>query len=216
MSGETLKKLQDFDRVERAAFGDALAGIDEAGRGPLAGPVVAAAVVFRRSFQGADLRSLEDLNDSKLVTPKRREILFRQIARFALIGIGMASEMEIDALNIFQATLVAMRKAVLSLTLTPSVILIDGKHMKLDLPIPQKSVIGGDRRSASIAAASIIAKVVRDAWMQRLDTQYPGYHFARHKGYGTRAHMESLERLGPSPVHRRSFAPVMAAGGARV
>lgn len=215
MSGETLKKLLDFDRGERALFGEALAGVDEAGRGPLAGPVVAAAVIFRRPVPGTDVRSLEELNDSKRVSPKRRQMLFRQIAQFALIGIGTASEIEIDELNIFQATLLAMRKAVLSLTRTPSVILIDGKHMKLDLPIPQKSVIGGDCKSASIAAASIIAKVIRDAWMQRLDAQYPGYHFARHKGYGTRVHMESLERLGPSPVHRRSFAPVMAAGEAR-
>jgi len=214
---ETLKSLYRFDLAEGTMSEGFLAGVDEAGRGPLAGPVVAAAVLFRAFPAGSGngvWKALSDLNDSKQLTARQREHLFPFISRYARVGIGTVHEREIDTLNIFQATRLAMRKAVLNLTCTPRLLLVDGKNMKIDLPLPQKSVIGGDRKSACIAAASVIAKVVRDAWMQSLDTLYPGYHFSRHKGYGTREHLACLERLGPSPVHRQSFAPVRACAGA--
>ena len=178
-----------------------LAGVDEAGRGPLAGPVVAAAVVFRRPV------SLPGLNDSKQVSPRQRETLFRQILLHALIGIGRASESVIDEINIYQATRLAMREAVLALPQTPGLVLVDGK-ISLDLPLPQRGIVGGDAQSACIAAASIVAKVHRDHWMREMDQVYPDYGFARHKGYPTRGHLEQLRIHGTSPIHRRSFAPV--------
>lgn len=178
-----------------------MAGVDEAGRGPLAGPVVAAAVIlFRPSpFRG--------LNDSKQVPAPLRQTLFLEIARSALIGIGVVDEKKIDEVNIYQATRLAMRQAVLALSRTPNLILVDG-NMTIDLPVAQKSIVKGDQKSASIAAASIVAKVYRDAWMRHLDGLYPGYQFKDHKGYPTPAHLELLQRLGPCEVHRKSFSPV--------
>ncbi len=201
MSSKTRDRLFAFDDKETCGFPGLMAGIDEVGRGPLAGPVVAAAViVFRRS-------PLVFLNDSKQVLPARREILFREISRSALIGVGVADEKEIDRLNIYHATRLAMKRAALALSRTPDLLLIDG-NMTLDLPLPQKAIIGGDEKSASIAAASIIAKVFRDAWMTDQDRLFPAYEFKNHKGYATPAHLKKLQEIGPSPIHRKSFSPV--------
>jgi len=197
----TLDRLLAFDENISREFCGFIAGVDEAGRGPLAGPVVAAAVILVRK------KELSGLNDSKKVIPKTRERLFREIARQAVVGVGVVDEKQIDALNIYQATRLAMKRAVLALNRTPDLLLIDG-NMKLDLPLAQRAIVKGDQKSASIAAASIIAKVFRDAWMRHLDELYPQYGFKDHKGYPTPVHLACLEREGPSPVHRQSFSPV--------
>jgi ribonuclease HII len=163
--------------------------------------VVAAAVMFRRPIL------LPDLNDSKKLSFSIRESLFREIAAHAHVGIGRVSESVIDEINILQATRLAMREAVLALPRTPGVILIDGT-IQLDLPLPQKAIVGGDGRSAAIAAASVVAKVFRDYWMRGLDRLYPGYAFEAHKGYPTPEHLRILGTRGASPVHRRTFRPV--------
>ena len=200
-----LEKLLAFDREEAlAAGGGWLAGVDEAGRGPLAGPVVAAAVILVRP------ETLAGINDSKKLSAARREELYVRIARASIVGIGCADEKQIDDLNIYEATRLAMKKAVLNLSHTPASLLIDGP-MRLDLLLGQKGVIGGDGKSASIAAASIVAKVFRDHWMRKLHELYPAYGFFQHTGYGTAAHMQILKEKGPSPVHRLSFAPVREA-----
>lgn len=203
-----LEKLLAFDREEIPAAGEGwLAGVDEAGRGPLAGPVVAAAVILLRT------ETLAGINDSKKVSAARREELYVRIARSGIVGIGFADEKQIDELNIYEATRLAMKKAVLNLPHTPASLLIDGP-MRLDLAIGQKGVIHGDGKSASIAAASIVAKVFRDHWMRKLHELYPAYAFHNHKGYGTEEHMKALREKGPSPVHRYSFAPVREAAQA--
>ena len=199
-----LEKLLAFDRQEAPAGGGWTAGVDEAGRGPLAGPVVAAAVILVSS------ETLAGINDSKKLSAQRREELYVRIARSSIVGIGFADEKQIDELNIYEATRLAMKKAVLNLTHTPVNLLIDGP-MRLDLELEQKGVIHGDGKSASIAAASIVAKVFRDHWMRKLHALYPAYGFFNHKGYGTAEHMQALKEKGPSPVHRRSFAPVREA-----
>ena len=191
-------------RFDERFLGDkpqTIAGLDEAGRGPLAGPVVAAAVIFRRKV------SLPGLNDSKKVSPKIRVRLFGQIIEHALVGIGRVSESVIDEINILQATRLAMCEAVLALPKTPNLLLIDGQ-IRLDLPIPQKGIVRGDSQSAVIAAASIVAKVYRDHWMQQVDSLYPHYGFAVHKGYPTHAHLRALRLKGATVVHRKTFAPV--------
>ena len=190
-----------FDECETAGLDGFAAGIDEAGRGPLAGPVVAAAVVLYRKSD------FFHLNDSKQVTVSRRESLYQEIIRHALVGIGVVDEKRIDEINIYQATRLAMKQAVLNLPITPSLLLIDG-NLRLDLPIEQKAIIRGDQKSATIAAASIVAKVYRDAWMEHLDERYPGYGFKQHKGYGTPYHLDRIREKGPSDVHRKSFAPI--------
>ncbi len=202
----TLQRLLDFDReIHRPADELGLmAGVDEVGRGPLAGPVVAAAVIFRHDFDA------QGLNDSKKVPPKIREKLFWEISKHSILGLGVVSELEIDAINIYQASRLAMRRAILSLPRTPDFILIDG-NARIDIPLPQKTVVGGDAKSACIAAASIIAKVYRDAWMTYLDSLYPDYEFKQHKGYPTPFHLEIIRTKGPSAVHRKSFAPVREA-----
>jgi ribonuclease HII len=181
---------------------DRLAGVDEVGRGPLAGPVVAAAVIL-----DADA-PIEGLRDSKALTARRREVLADVIRERALSwSVGRADVEEIDRLNILQASLLAMRRAVEGLKFTPEGVLVDGRHCP-SLSLPVQAVVGGDDRVPAISAASILAKVVRDHEMVECDRRYPGYGFARHKGYATRAHLQALRRLGASPLHRRSFAPV--------
>lgn len=178
-----------------------VAGVDEAGRGPLAGPVVAAAVIFIRPL------NTPELNDSKQLTHEIREKIFSEICKHSLIGLGIADETEIDEINIYQASRLAMKRALLSLTRTPDFVFVDGKA-RLDWPLPQMTVIDGDAKSACIAAASIVAKVYRDNWMTYLDSLYPEYGFKSHKGYGTPAHLQTITEKGPCPVHRKSFGPV--------
>jgi ribonuclease HII len=181
-----------------------VAGIDEAGRGPLAGPVVAAAAVLPAEF------SLAGLNDSKQLTETVREQFFAALTapgKLVCYGIGIAEPAEIDRLNILGATFLAMQRAVSALPVEPDHLLIDG----LPVPVfqqPQTAVVGGDGISKSIAAASVIAKVTRDRMMKKWHCEFPQYDFDQNKGYGTRAHLESLQIHGPCPIHRRSFAPV--------
>ncbi len=176
-----------------------ICGIDEAGRGPLAGPVCAAACVLPAGLE------LEGLNDSKKLSEKRREALYDQITAQALAwAVCLVDEKTIDEINILQATFRAMRGAVSKLSLTPNLCLVDG-NLDPGLGLPTKTVVKGDATCASIAAASILAKVTRDRLMLRYDAQYPGYGFAAHKGYGTKAHYAALAALGPCPIHRRSF-----------
>jgi ribonuclease HII len=198
----------DFSR-ERALHARGIflvAGVDEAGRGPLAGPVVAAAVILP-----ADC-TLEGLDDSKKLTAKKREHFHAVLTVRADIhwGIGQADVAEIDRLNILRATHLAMVRAVEALPRKPGHALVDGLPVR-GLPVPHTAVVAGDTLSLSIAAASIMAKVTRDRLMIALDAEYPQYGFARHKGYGVREHLEALRSHGPSPVHRRSFQPVAQA-----
>jgi ribonuclease HII len=182
-----------------------IAGIDEAGRGPLAGPVVAAAVILDPK------RRIRGLRDSKLMTPERREEVAVEIRAKAIAWAAAASDVgEIDALNILRATLLAMRRAVEALTVQPIEALVDGDHCP-QLPCRVYAIVKGDRDVPSISAASIIAKTTRDAMLTELDRAYPMYGFARHKGYGTPEHLAALDLHGPCPAHRRSFAPVLQA-----
>ncbi len=179
-----------------------IAGVDEVGVGPLAGPVVAAAVVLPAK------PDLPGLDDSKKLSRKRREQLAEAIHAQAIeIGFGEVAPEEIDALNIYQASLEAMRRAVTALPVAPDYLLVDARRVP-DVDAAQMAIVGGDGKDASIAAASIVAKVHRDAIMRRLDAEYPGYGFAAHMGYGTEQHLAALRRAGATPVHRRSFAPV--------
>ncbi len=192
-------------RVERGLWGSGIArvaGCDEVGVGPLAGPVVAAAVIMP---QDGHLRGVDD---SKKLSPLLRQQLAEQIRATALgIGIGIVDVATIDRLNIYHAALEAMRRAVLALPEAPDHLVVDARTVP-GIDLPQTPIIGGDARSYSIAAASIIAKVTRDAMMCELDQQYPEYGFVRHMGYGTAEHRAALARFGPTPEHRRSFAPV--------
>ncbi|WP_444923076.1 ribonuclease HII [Microbulbifer sp. DLAB2-AF] len=182
--------------------GDLFAGVDEVGRGPLAGDVVAAAVILDPA------EPILGLADSKKLSEKKRESLFEEICECALsFSIARATVEEIDQINILQASLLAMRRAVEQLPLQPEFVLVDG-NKRPDWSYPCDTVIKGDGRVAAIAAASILAKVTRDREMVELDARYPGYGLAGHKGYPTKAHMQALEELGPSPLHRVSFAPV--------
>jgi ribonuclease HII len=184
-----------------------VAGIDEAGRGPLAGPVVAAAVILRPG------RRIEGIADSKTLSPGERAALSVMIRRDALcFGIGWADRAEIDALNILQATFLAMRRALLAMTLTPDHVLVDGNKLPelggLGKTLTARAIVGGDATIPAISAASILAKTARDNYMNHMDTIYPAYSFATHKGYCTPKHQRLLELHGPCPLHRRSFAPV--------
>lgn len=182
--------------------GGLIAGVDEVGRGPLAGPVLAAVVILDPE------RPIPGLADSKALTVARREQLAEAIRSNALDwAVGRAEVEEIDHINILQASLLAMQRCVDALQLRPSLVLVDGNHCP-DTGYPVRAVVGGDRSVASIAAASIIAKVARDREMVELDQRYPGYGFAQHKGYPTPAHLAALSRLGACPIHRRSFTPV--------
>jgi ribonuclease HII len=179
-----------------------IAGVDEAGRGPLAGPVVSAAVILPENF---DIRGI---NDSKKLSEKKRAALFPKIQSQAIaFGIGIADHGEIDRINILQASLLSMKRAVDDLGLIPDYLLIDGKFT-IDSNIDQRPVIKGDTLSLSIAAASILAKVTRDRIMTDLDLQYPEYEFKRHKGYPTKAHKQAILAHGPCPIHRKSFKGV--------
>ena len=184
-----------------------VAGIDEAGRGPLAGPVVAAAVVLPLDERPSWLSLVRD---SKVLTPQKREHLFGCIERDGVTwGVGVVSHEVIDRRGIAAATRLAMREAVEGLALRPQFLLIDFVRLR-NVRLPQKSVVNGDSLCLSIAAASIVAKVTRDRIMEQLDREYPGYGLGRHKGYGTPEHLEMLQLLGPCPVHRMSFAPLQA------
>lgn len=199
----TITALPDYAlEMEAGAPARLVCGVDEAGRGPLAGPVVAAAVIL-------DPANIPPgLNDSKKLDAARREALFAALQPLAGIGIGMASVEEIDSLNILQAAMLAMTRAIAALPRAPQFALIDGNRLPKQLPCPARAIVKGDARSLSIAAASIAAKVTRDRLMQTLAVRHPGYGFERHMGYGTAAHLDAISRLGPSPAHRRSFAPI--------
>ena len=176
-----------------------ICGVDEAGRGPLAGPVVAAAVILPEGLE------IPGLNDSKKLSDKRRRELFPLIQEQALAyGIGWASQEEIDEINILQATFLAMNRALEAMAITPDLALVDGNRDP-GFPIPTKTVVKGDSLSANIAAASVLAKVTRDRFMEEMGEKYPGYGFEIHKGYGTRAHYAALETLGPCEIHRKTF-----------
>lgn len=201
--------MPDFTFEEAALVDGArvVAGVDEAGRGPWAGPVVAGAAILARDDLPAQLR--DGLDDSKALTRRRREALFTMMADSPAVvfGIGLASVEEIDSLNILQATFLAMQRAIAALPRVPEFALIDGNRTP-ELPCPCQCIVGGDGRSFSVAAASIAAKVSRDRMMADLDKKHPGYGWSRNAGYGTAEHREGLERLGVTQHHRRSFAPI--------
>ena len=189
------------------AMPDALliAGVDEAGRGPLAGPVVAAAVILDPA------RPIAGLADSKTLSATRREQLAAEIRAHALAwALGRADVAEIDRINILQASLLAMRRAIETLPIAPGQVLVDGRHCPSGVICPCQAIVKGDATAPAISAASILAKVARDAELRTLHERYPAYGFAQHKGYPTAAHREALRRFGPCPEHRRSFAPVAA------
>lgn len=194
-----------LERKHAAAFDGLMCGVDEAGRGPWAGPVVTAAVIL-------DHDNLpEGLNDSKKLSEAKRELLFDDIIASAHVCAASSSPARIDRLNIRTATLDAMTRAVRGLAVTPKMVLVDGRDVPPGLGLPGQNLIKGDGRCLAIAAASIVAKVLRDRMMVRLDSLCPGYGFAAHKGYGVPAHQEALKTLGPSPHHRMSFKPVREA-----
>ncbi|MCM8811968.1 MAG: ribonuclease HII [Candidatus Omnitrophica bacterium] len=202
---QRIEQLRRFDRTMERRYGlrfSPLAGIDEVGRGPLAGPVVAGAVVLRRfSFPVA-------IDDSKRLSPKAREAAFRAIVPHADVGIGVVYPEEIDRTGIHAACHAAMRLAFEKLSTRPALVLVDGPSVWKDCPVQAVPVIGGDAKSLSIACASIVAKVIRDRWMDRLHLLVPEYGFMRHKGYGTSAHLKAIRRIGPSSFHRYSFHPM--------
>lgn len=190
------------DKIEqdlRSQGFSAICGVDEAGRGPLCGPVVAAACILPEGYIPTGL------NDSKKLSPKKRDLLFDEIREHAIAyAVAEASVEEIDSMNILEADLLAMRRAIDALSVKADFALIDG-NIARDFQLPAKAVIGGDAISPSIAAASILAKVTRDRQCLELDKEYPQYGIAKHKGYGTKAHMDALRQYGPSPIHRKTF-----------
>jgi len=191
--------MNSFESEVRQLGFRSVAGIDEAGRGPLAGPVVAAAVILPHDYINADIR------DSKKLTPLQREKIFKTIRNDAIsIGLGFVEPSVIDEINILRATLLAMERAVLNLSATTDYLLIDGRDT-INLPIPQKAIIRGDSLSISVASASIIAKVSRDHVMEKYHRQFPDYNFFRNKGYGTREHREAIIKYGYCEIHRKSF-----------
>jgi len=198
-----LERLSRWERGCRKDGFDRVAGVDEVGRGPLAGPIVAAAVVFPPD------PDVEGVDDSKKLSPAQRERLYREILKKALdVGLGVVGSRAIDRLGIQKANLLAMTRAVNSLCSPPDILLVDALILRTTNDIPQKSIIGGDSASISIAAASIVAKVTRDRIMVLADQKYPQYAFAQHKGYGTSRHLEAIARHGLCRIHRRSFAPL--------
>lgn len=198
-----MQPADDFEVEAQQRGYHFVAGLDEAGRGPLAGPVVAAAVILPRRCR------LAGLNDSKQVGESERERLYEEIARRAVgVGIGCASEQEIDAMNILQATRLAMDRAIRGLAPSPDFLLLDAVTLP-GVCLPQRSIIKGDKLCSSIAAASIMAKVSRDRLMREYHLRYPEYNFLTHKGYGTAEHLRLLAQYGPCQIHRRSFRPVL-------
>ena len=195
--------LWEYENEQFVLGAKLVCGVDEAGRGPLAGPVCAAAVILPAEIE------IEGLNDSKKLKEKKREQLFDVIIEKAAdYGIAFATVDEIEELNILNATYLAMNRAISKLGVIPDIALIDGNRNE-GIEYPSKTIVGGDGKSASIAAASILAKVTRDRYMFELDRQYPEYMFAKHKGYGTKLHYEKLREFGPSPAHRKSFLKKM-------
>lgn len=198
---EKFYEMTRYERVARNKGYHLICGIDEVGRGPLAGPVVASSVILPEDFY------LPGLDDSKKLSKEKRETYYKYIQEQAVaIGIGKVEAAEIDAINIYEATKKAMLTSIRELTVQPDYVLVDA--MKLDTPYPTESIIKGDSKSISIAAASVIAKVTRDRIMEKADEEYPGYHFSKNMGYGTKEHYLGLERIGISPYHRKSFAPI--------
>ncbi|MCX7712799.1 MAG: ribonuclease HII [Chthoniobacterales bacterium] len=194
--------LEAEDLLRSRGF-KAIAGVDEAGRGPLAGPVFAAAVILPVGFE------LSGLDDSKKLAPKMRERLAERICSYegVIYCVASASVVEIDEMNILRATYLAMRRALDGLVVAPDFALVDGLPVE-GLEVPHEAIVGGDSRSLSIAAASVLAKVARDREMRKLAEMYPEYAFEKHKGYGTALHLTLLRKYGPSPIHRKSFKPV--------
>ena len=202
---ERLHSLLSHERKLMAQGYQAIAGVDEVGAGPLAGPVVAAAVILDLS------EPINHVKDSKKLSAKLRSQIDTELrTRARAFALGWVEPSEIDDINVYQASLLAMQRAVTNLDIKPDHLLVDARTIP-NLSCPQKAIIGGDNVSYAIGAASILAKEARDRFMKDIDKRYPGYGFAKHKGYGTRIHIEALKRLGPSPIHRMSFAPVAAA-----
>ena len=198
---ERLEGMLAYEKVCYARGMELIAGVDEVGRGPLAGPVVAAAVILPKACK------IPGLNDSKKIPKSKHKEIYEAVLQNAIaIGIGIKDNQVIDQVNIYEATKLAMMEAIGQLEPQPQHLLIDA--MRLDLPIPQTSIIKGDANSLSIAAASIVAKVTRDQMMEEFDREYPGYDFAQNAGYGTAKHLAGLDKLGVTPIHRRSFEPV--------
>ena len=202
-SSSCMRDVFAFENHARSLGYMHIAGVDEAGRGPLAGPVVAAACIVQEGFD------IEGVDDSKALTAKQREVVYRSLCSspYVAYGIGIVHSDEIDRINILQATFKAMESAVNNLPTAPNYILVDGSLLP-KWSVPSRAIVKGDSLSFSISAASIIAKQTRDHLMDDMDKLYPGYGFAKHKGYGTKAHMEAIRLLGPSPIHRMSFEPL--------
>lgn len=177
-----------------------IAGTDEVGRGSLAGPVVAAAVILKSK--------IANLQDSKSLSPKKRECLSEEILKNSYYGFGIVSNIKIDQINILNASLLAMKRAILNLPIKPTMVLVDGIH-KPDLDIPMRAIIGGDSIEEAISASSIIAKVYRDNLMIKYETQYPGFFFKKNKGYGTKEHLDAIKQIGSCKIHRKSFKGVI-------
>jgi len=192
-----LEPSYKFDQV----YETPIIGVDEVGRGPLAGPVISAAIVLNKE------KIPEGINDSKKLSKKKREVINEELISQHKFAIGIASVEEIDKINILQASLLAMKRAVLNLNIKPQTILVDGNKLP-DLEYNMYPIIKGDSKSISIAAASIIAKVYRDKLMQDLSLHYPGYYWEKNSGYGTKQHLLALDNLGVTPIHRKSFAPI--------
>lgn len=195
--------LYEFEKQKRAEGYELICGVDEAGRGPLAGPVFAAAVILPSDYE------IEGINDSKKLSPKKREKLFDEIIEHAVAcSIRSCDQKNIDEINILQATMLAMKTAVESLSVKPEIVFVDGNRLP-NWEIPSESIVKGDATSASIAAASILAKVSRDRYMMEMDKKYPEYEFAKHKGYPTELHYEKLREYGPCEIHRKTFLKKM-------
>lgn len=206
VENDRLERMLSYEKALYHQGFDVIAGIDEVGRGPLAGPVVAAAVILPKGCK------IQHLNDSKKIPKSKHRAIYEAILTQALsIGIGIKDNAIIDEVNIYEATKLAMIDAIKGLSIVPEALLIDA--MTLDVPIPQQSIIKGDANSLSIAAASIVAKVTRDQMMADFDRTYPGYDFVNNAGYGTKAHLEGLKAYGVTPIHRKSFEPIKSMVG---